>query len=468
MLLGVGRFQGRILMQFAVAVVLLICAFTARSASESLALPPITVLSIQEIIPRGSLKQATAATSNPDGGFLIAGGYRTNQYNRTGLRQFYLKISSTGAVISEQTSDSEWETAPPATAFLLIHGGYGVLGSRFDQDAFAEIKSAQRAGKGTEWNKIFESRLYDSLIPLAATGALLPEIHVSQPGESRHIGCGAATRNGFIFAGVAFSPHETSWRGSIPLIEMRDMTGKLLWEHQYPTDKGKALDISPQLGQSECGSLLVASDDSVTIALNVRILPVTQNGDEWVKVVSSPATNRQGVLVIHLDSRGNEIYRAVDENMSGGLLLTADRQTLLIERTVPQFPAPGTMSITEQVIAIKKISATGYRAHLKYFDASSNRAANLRDFDTGNLQVLQAAYKTPEGDILMAGCPQLGGNNYVVHVNPSGAVSPVVELTPGGAQQCSKVVFGSGVHPHEAVVFMPSDLFGARLVTLKY
>src|ERR1700678_1579778 len=98
MLLGVGRFQGRILMQFAVAVVLLICAFTARSAAESLALPPITVLSIQEIIPRGSLKQATAATSNPDGGFLIAGGYRTNQYNRTGLRQFYLKISSTGAV----------------------------------------------------------------------------------------------------------------------------------------------------------------------------------------------------------------------------------------------------------------------------------------------------------------------------------------------------------------------------------
>jgi hypothetical protein len=68
----------------------------------------------------------------------------------------------------------------------------------------------------------------------------------------------------------------------------------------------------------------------------------------------------------------------------------------------------------------------------------------------------------------MAGCPQLGGNNYVVRVNPSGAVSPVIELTPGGAQQCSKVVLGAGVRPHEAVVFMPSDLFGARLVTLKY
>jgi hypothetical protein len=455
-------------MQLAVAVILLICAFTSSSAAESSALPPITVLSVQEIVPQGSLKQATAATPIPGGGFLIAGGYRTDQNKRTGLRQFYLKISAAGAVTSEQTSDSEWETVPPAAAFLLANGGYGVLGGRFEKDVFAEIKNARLAGKRNEWNKIFESHLYDSLIPLATTGALLPEIRLSQPGESRHIDCGAATRSGFIFAGVAFSPHETSWRGGIPLIAMRDMTGKLLWEHQYPTDKGKALDISPQLGQSECGSLLVASDDSMTIALNVRILPVTQSADEWVKAVSSPATNRQGVLVIHLDSKGNEIYRTVDENMTGGLLLPADKQTLLIERTVPQFPAPGSMSITEQLIAIKKISATGYRAHLKYFDAPSNRVGNLQDIDTGNLQVLQAAYRTPEGDIFMGGCPQLGGNNYVVHVNPNGAVSPVVELTPGGAQQCSKVVFGTGIHPHEAVVFMPSDLFGARLVTLKY
>lgn len=454
-------------MQLAFAVLLLIFAFTSRSAAESSGLPPITVLSIQEIVPRGSLKQATAVTAIPGGGFLIAGGYRTDQYNRTGLRQFYLKISSTGAVISEQTSDSEWETVPPEAAFLLANGGYGVLGGRFEKDAFAEIRNARLAGKRNEWNKIFESRLYDSLIPLAATGALLPEIRLSQPGESRHIGCGAATRNGFIFAGWVGSAQETSWRGIIPLVEMRDMAGRLLWEHQYPSDQGRALDIAPQLAQSECGSLLVASD-SVTVSLNVRVLPVTQSADEWVKVVSSPATNRQGVLVIHLDFKGKEIYRTVDENVTGGLLLSADKQTLLLERTLPQFPAPGSMPFAEQLVAIKKISAAGYRAHLKYFDAPSNRTTSLQDVNTGNLEVLQAAYRTPEGDILMAGCPQLGGNNYVVHVNSGGAVSPVVELTPGGAQQCAKVVFGTGVHPHDAVVFMSSDLFGAKLVTLKY
>jgi hypothetical protein len=154
--------------------------------------------------------------------------------------------------------------------------------------------------------------------------------------------------------------------------------------------------------------------------------------------------------------------------VTGGLLLAAEKQTLLVERTVPQFPAPGPMPLLEQLAQIKKISAAGYRIRLKYFDGAGNRAASPQDISGGALETVGAVYRTPEGDLLLAGCPQLGGNNHLVHVNPSGAASPVIELTPGRVQQCAKFVFGAGVRPHEAVVFMTSDLVGAQLVTVKY
>lgn len=172
--------------------------------------------------------------------------------------------------------------------------------------------------------------------------------------------------------------------------------------------------------------------------------------------------------MIRLDSNGHELSRTVDENVSGGLLLAAEKQTLLVERTMPQFPAPGSMPLLEQLAEIKKISATGYRIRLKYFDSAGNPATGPEDVSGGALETVGATYRTPEGDLLLAGCPQLGGNNYLMHVNPSGAASPVVELTPGRVQQCAKFVFGAGVHSHEAVLFMMSDLVGAQLVTLKY
>ena len=462
MLPGIGRYQARILTQLAVALLLLTDGFTSPSAAESSAVPPITVLSIQEIIPKDSLKLATAATAIP-GGFLIAGGHRIDQYNRHVLQQFYLRLSSAGDVIWEQTSDLKWPSPAPTAALLLTEGGYGILSNRFEKDVDQEIKNARLAGKGTEGSHIMSANQYDSLDPLAATGSLRPEIRLSEPGESRYIDCGVATRSGFLFAGQAFSS-----QGGIALIEMRDRDGKLLWERQYPGEQERALDISPQLGQTECGSIVVAFDDSATIALNIRILPVTHSADEWVKVVSSPATNHQGVLVIRLDSKGQELSRAVDENVTGGLLLPAAKQTLLVESTVPQFPAPGSMPLLEQLAEIKKLSATGYRIRLKYLDGAGNRAVSPQDISGGALETVRALYRTPEGDLLLAGCPQLGGNNYLLHVNASGAASPVVELTPGHVQQCAKVVFGAGVHPHEAAVFMLSDLIGAQLVTVKY
>jgi hypothetical protein len=453
--------------QSAISLLLLAGVLTSIVAVADNAAPTITVLSVQEVIPRGSLKTASAAVAVPEGGFLVAGGYRTDQYSRNVVRKFYAGLSSTGAVLWEQTSDTAWRTPAPTAALLLPEGGYAVLSKRFQKDVDAEIKAARRVGKSTEWGHIIADNQYDSIELLTQTGALQPETRMSELGDSRYIDCGLATRAGFIFAGAAVSPKETSWRGLIALIEMRGRDGKLLWEHQYPTDHDKALDISPQLGQTECGSVMVGPDDSATVVLNVRVLPVTQSSDEWVKAVSS-ANNHQGVLVVRLDSNGHELSRTLDENVTEGLLLAAQKQTLLVERTVPQLSAPSYNSLLGQLAEIKKRAASGYRIRLTYMDGTGNRAGSSPEVSGGALETVRAAYRTREGDLLLAGCPELGGNNYLVHVNSSGVASPTVELTPGGVQQCAKFVFEAGAHPREAAVLLTSDLVGAQLVTVKY
>src|SRR5271170_4641652 len=42
----------------------------------------VTAIDVKQAIDAGSLKVASAAVATPDGGFLIAGGYRADQYNR--------------------------------------------------------------------------------------------------------------------------------------------------------------------------------------------------------------------------------------------------------------------------------------------------------------------------------------------------------------------------------------------------
>jgi hypothetical protein len=157
----------------------------------------------------------------------------------------------------------------------------------------------------------------------------------------------------------------------------------------------------------------------------------------------------------------------LDDRQGDGLFLPVDEQTILVERILPQFSAPDSMSLTEQWVEIERIEAMGNHVKIRYLEAASGTRAP-QEINTGTLQLIHAAFHTPEGELLLAGCPQRGGNNYLVHADSGGSVSPVVELTPGNMQECAQFVFGTSGRPREATVLIFNDLIGAQLVTVQY
>jgi hypothetical protein len=424
----------------------------------------VTETGLEQAIDAGSLKVASAAVATPDGGFLIAGGYRTDQYNRNVIRQFYMKISGVPSISWERDNAFDWRNPAPVAVYLLAGGGYWTLGIRFAKDGEAEQKKARLSGlaAANPYQAIMENE-YDAVAPINSSGASLPVITASTLGTSQNVSCGTELKDGFALVGFNTSPKGGSWLGAIPLIEKIDRSGHLLWIHEFPQDQGQAIDVTDQIQQKPCKSPITSADGAITTSINVRVRAVTHSGDEWVKAASHP-----GVLVVKLDENGNEIARLRHDNVSDGFLLPTNAGLDLLERNVPVYPAAGSVPLAQALVEINRFSALGSIARVTQLDGSLRPTVNT-EYKTGALETIKAAYRTPDGGMLLAGCPVNGGNNYVVHISPSGTVSPPLQISPNqGMQQCSSFVFSSGAHPGEALVFVWNDIVGGRVITLRY
>lgn len=97
--MGLHQFQVQIRLLMFVAVASLAMAITATARNPSVVSGEVTQTGVEQVIDAGSLKVASAAVATPDGGLLIAGGYRTDQYNRNVIRQFYIKISGAPSIV---------------------------------------------------------------------------------------------------------------------------------------------------------------------------------------------------------------------------------------------------------------------------------------------------------------------------------------------------------------------------------
>jgi hypothetical protein len=428
----------------------------------------VSVLGVKQAIDPTSMKTTTAVVATSDGGFFVAGGYRKDDLGKGDLtRQWYLKISSTPSISWETAALSDWVNPRASSVYSYSKGGYWALGGRFAKDPEAENKKTVL--KSGDWVKAYIANKYDVVLPLDKNGASLPTIAASEVGKSNNVSCGAETPDGFVFVGWrSGSPPET-WHDAIPLIEKVDKAGKLTWLRDFPQDATQYIDVSDQIGQRTCTAPIVDADGSITFGLNLRVLPITHSSDEWVKAVSSPATNHKGLLVVRLDANGKELARVRHDNATDGFLLTDAHGFLLVERKVPQFPVPGSMPLPQEMAEINRISATGYGARFTNFDGNLQHVMSTAEYKTGALETIKAVHRTADGGILLAGCPVLGGNNYVVYINSNGVVSPALQISPmQGLQQCSLFEFNSGTRPGEALAFLSNDIVGARVITLKY
>jgi hypothetical protein len=425
----------------------------------------IKVIGVTQVIDPSSLKKASAAVGTPDGGFFISGGYRKDDYGKGDLtRLWYLKISSSASVEWERTTQSDWVNGFPESVYLQTYGGYWAVSTHYVKDWEAEFKK-QRAS-GINWVTLLNANAYDVVLPYDGTGTAAPEIRVSEVGKSEHVSCGAEMKDGFVLTGWTISSASPN---AIPLIEKVDRAGRLQWKREFPEHHGQSVDVSDQIGQRICGGLHLGAGGSITLVFNVRVLPITHTRDEWVKAVSSPATNHKGVLVLKLDANGKDVSQIRHDDTTDGFLLSDEKGLLLVERKAPVYPAQGSMPIAEALEQIKRISDTGYGVRFIRLDGSLQHVTNVSEYVPGALENLRAVYRTPEGGFLLAGCPVNGGDNYVVHIDSLGHLSSVLQLSaPQRIQQCSSFTFNSGARRGEALVWVSNDIVGSWVFTLQY
>jgi hypothetical protein len=423
-----------------------------RDTHSNGVLAEVQILGIKQIIDSDSSQITAAAIATPDGGFFVSGRSRVNVVGKSDLtRQWYLKISSAPAITWESAVTSAWPIPRASSVHPSSNGGYWVLGIRYTNDPEAGDK-----------NKVLQ---YEALQFLDEHGAPLETKAVSELGQSNSKLCGAETKNGFVFLGSTVgSPPHTLY--TVPVIEQVDRYGKRVWLRKIAEDHNDYVDVGDQTLKGECVVPNVHADGSITISMNVSLMPVSLSQEQLLDEVPSPANNRSGVLILKLDSNGKELLRIRHDHATDSFILPDKGGLLLVESIPPQFPVPG--SVVQAAADVVRVSAFGYGARVTQLDPSLRHVVNTNDYKTGGLQSIKAAYRTPEGGVLLAGCPKAGGNNYVVHISPQGAISPPLETSAAGLQQCSLFAFSSGSQPGEALLYAANDVGGSRVITLKY
>jgi hypothetical protein len=424
----------------------------------------VRVLGSKQFIDTDSSQISAAAIATPDGGFFVSGRSRVNVVGKSDLtRQWYLKISSAPAITWESAVTSAWPIPRASSVHSLSNGGYWVLGIRYARDPEAENKN--KVLKPGEWAKAYFENEYDVLQLLDERGAPLATIAVSETGQSNSKLCGAETKDGFVFLGSTASSSPQT-RHTVPVIEKVDKSGKRMWLREIAQDHNDYVDVGDQVGKGECVVPKVDADGSITLSMNVGLIPVTLSQEQLLDEIPSPANNRSGVLVLKLDSNGKELLRIRHDHATDSFILPNKRGLLLVESIPPQFPVPG--SVVQAMADVLRASSFGYGVRVTQLDPSLRHVVNTDDYKTGALQSIKAAYRTPEGGVLLAGCPKAGGNNYVVHISPQGAISPPLQISAPGLQQCSLFAFSSGSRTGEALLYAANDVGGSRVITLKY
>jgi hypothetical protein len=119
---------------------------------------------------------------------------------------------------------------------------------------------------------------------------------VSELGQSNSKLCGAETKDGFVFLGSTAGSSPQTLR-TVPVIEQVDKYGKRVWLREIDQDHNDYVDVGDQVGKGECVVPKVDADGSITLSMNVRLIPVSLSQEQLLDEVPSPANNRSGALV---------------------------------------------------------------------------------------------------------------------------------------------------------------------------
>jgi hypothetical protein len=337
----------------------------------------------------------------PEGGFIAAAWIR-------GRAAFAYKFSSDGGI--------EWRTAlpehtRPASGGITSDGQYWIGGSVGDVDSDA--------------------------VQIVSKGGALTERHtLSTAGTDRRFLICAAERNNQYLQITSVSLDEYL-RIPVSSISMTNAEGSRLWEKLTPFDRERRIAPIPQQFLS-CAGVFLTRDEHVLAAQQILVWPETHSPDEIQREWATGTRERPATLVLALDVAGHEIAHLRDDDTAGGLLIPGPQGAVLFES---QYLKPGLASS----------APVDAHVRIRWLNSSLKDITSPLILSDGKLDVINAAYVTPQGGLLLAGCSGTTARVFVRYVSSHRSVSPKKELIQlgncGGAYR-----FALSTHPNEALL----------------
>lgn len=284
------------------------------------------------------------------------------------------------------------------------------------------------------------SDLHSDFVEIVSHDGVLTEKHILTRinTERRLLICAAEHNRHYLQAGSG----DTSERDRItaPSLSMTDSDGKRLWDDLRPFDQGHRIAV---IGQEilSCAGIVITADGHVLAAQRIGVWPEGLSADEifreWTHVGSHirPAT-----LVVALDLTGREITHLRDDGTKGGLLIAAPQGAVLVESEP--------------------------HVHVRWLDSKLRDITPPLVLEDGRYDVVSAAYVTPQGGLLLAGCGGWTSRIYVQYISSRRTVSPQLTLPHLG--NCGGAYwFSVGAHANEALLLSEAAPgLGSFVVTL--
>jgi len=376
---------------------------TARSPSDRTATngrADIQVLNTTRLVANSD-EHLTFASALPEGGFLAAAWIR-------GGAAFVYKLSGDGRVV--------WRTPLPersraTSGGITSDGQYWLGGSVGDPNS-------------------------DAVQMISKDGALNDRHTLARAvTDRRFLVCAAERDQKYLQIGSVNL--DEYLRIPVSSISMTNAEGVRLWEKLTPFDQERRIAPIPQQFLS-CAGIFVTNDEHVLAAQQILVWPETHSADEIQQVWASGTRERPATLVLAFDLLGHEIASLRDDDTQGGLLIPAPQGAVLLESS---YLKPG----------LTPSAPVDEHAHIRWLNSSLQDISSPLVISDGRLDVINAAYVTPQGGLLLAGCSGTTARVFVRYVSRDRSVSPKKELTQLG--NCGGMYwFALAAHPNEALL----------------
>lgn len=361
----------------------------------------------------------------------------------------------------------------PAGTFLYLISKDGEVLWRDDLSASGEhLTSAGSAPEGGYWiagqvpDATGNSRDFTQRV--SAEGKLAAPVVLSSISDNRLSHCMTDNGSGF----VQISSNDTLdeyFRLPTPAVSMTNDSGDRIWEHLIATVQGQRIATSvsgPQsTDASTCAGITSDAAGRILAAQRIVLLPDASSKEDMDKQLASATS--YGTLLVALDAKGTEIASIRHDNTVGAIMIGTPKGAVLFESAAPR-KGPIAASTTDLINAVKAPEQGDARLHMYTFDYALKETRPQVVFAGTQLDSVDAALLTPEGGLLITGCPGDGGSRYVLYIDALGTMSPKRKFAQLGEDCHGLYRLSKADSPGEALLLSQTPDAGNRLFTIRY